>query len=162
MSQNAYSYLVKILSARDFSEHKLREKLKLRKYPANEIDAAINEIKARGYLREDAYSEARIKAFMHKGYSVNYIKQKLHQEKVEVTEDQIHGVFEEHRETETDQIKRLLTKKLRSIPEDKEEAYKEKQKALRFALSKGHNPGSVFKILKANFHGSEFTETEFN
>lgn len=162
MSKQAYSYLVKLLSSRDYSEHKLREKLREKKYPANEIDDALNEIKSRGFLREEAYAEARIKAFMSKGYSINYIKQKLHQEKVEVTEDQIHGVFEEHRETEIEQIKRLLAKKLRNIPEDREEAYKEKQKALRFALSKGHNPGSVFKILKANFNGSEFSETEFN
>ncbi|MBY0413591.1 MAG: recombination regulator RecX [Bdellovibrionales bacterium] len=160
MSQQAYSYLVKILSGRDFSEHKLREKLRAKKYPANEIDAAINEIKARGYLREDSYSEARIKAFMHKGYSVNYIKQKLNQEKVTVTEDYIHNVFEEHRESETEQVKRLLVKKLRSIPDDKEEAYKERQKAVRYALSKGHNPGLVFKILKTNFNGSDLIESD--
>ena len=155
MSQQAYSYLVKLLSGRDYSEHKLREKLKFKKYPANEIDAAINEIKAKGYLREDAYSEARIKAFMNKGYSVNYIKQKLHQEKVQVSNDQITEVFDEYHESELDQIKKLLAKKLKTLSSDKEEAYKEKQKAVRFALSKGHNPGAVFKVLKTSFNGQD-------
>ncbi len=162
MSKQAYSYLVKLISARDYSEHKLREKLREKKFPANEIEDALNEIKSRGYLREEAYSEARIKAFMSKGYSVSYIKQKLQQEKLTVSEDQIQDIFQEHRETEEDQIRRLLGKKLKVIPEDKEEAYKEKQKAVRFALSKGHNPGRVFKILKSHFNGSDIIEAEFH
>ena len=165
MSQSAYSYLVKILSARDYSEHKLREKLREKQYSANEIDTAISEIKEKGFLREEAYSNARIRVLMDKGYSVNFIKLKLNQERVEVSEDQIHGIFLEYRETEDEQIKKLLTKKLKSVPEDSgnsEEAYSEKQKAARYALSKGHNPATVFKILKSTFNGSEFNETEFN
>ncbi len=158
MSQQAYNYLIRLLSGRDYSEHKLREKLKLKKYPANEIDAAINEVKTKGYLREEAYSEARIKAFMNKGYSVNFIKQKLSQEKVQVSNDQITEVFDEYQESELDQIKKLLAKKLKNISQDKEEAFKEKQKAARFALSKGHNPGAVFKVLKTNFNGQDAVE----
>lgn len=161
MSQQAYNYLIKILSARDYSEHKLREKLKLRKHPANEIEAAIKEIKEKGYLREDAYSEARIKAFMKKGYSVNYIRQKLSQEHLKATDEQINEVFDEHDSSEIEQIKTLLAKKLRNISDDKEEAYKERQKAVRFALSKGHNPGAVFKILKSHFNGQEIIDTDF-
>lgn len=161
MSKQAYSYLVKLLSARDYSEHKLREKLREKKYPASEIDDAINEIKARGYLREDAYAEARIKAFMSKGYSVNYIKQKLQVEKLDVSYEVIQDVFDEHGESEIDQIKRLLSKKLRNVPKDKEEAFKEEQKAVRFALSKGHSPGNIFKTLKANFKGVEREESDF-
>lgn len=158
MSKQAYSYLVKLLSSRDYSEHKLREKLREKKFPANEIDNALNEIKERGYLKEEAYAEARIKGFMSKGYSANYIKQKLQQEKLTVSEETIYEVFDEHRVSEDEQIKKLLSKKLRVISDDKEEAHKERQKAIRFALSKGHNPGAVFKILKTKFNGAEIIE----
>lgn len=153
MSKQAYSYLVKLLSSRDYSEHKLREKLREKKFPANEIDVAINEIKERGYLREEAYSEARIKGFMSKGYSISYIRQKLAQEKLSASEEFIQEVFDEHQITEADQVERLLKKKLRTLSEDREEAQKERQKAIRYAFSKGHNPGLVFGILKAKFTG---------
>ncbi|AUN96673.1 regulatory protein RecX [Bacteriovorax stolpii] len=154
MSKQAYSYLVKLLSSRDYSEHKLREKLREKKFPANEIEDALNEIKERGFLREEAYSEARIKGFMSKGYSASFIKQKLQQEKLDVSEEYIYEIFDEHRVSEAEQIKKLLAKKLKGLSEDKEEAHKERQKAIRFALSKGHNPGAVFKILKSNFNSA--------
>lgn len=158
MSKQAYSYLVKLISSRDYSEHKLREKLREKKFPANEIENALNEIKERGYLREEAYTEARIKGFMSKGYSANYIRQKLQQEKLTVSEVEIYEVFNEHRVSEDEQIKKLLSKKLRVISKDKEEAHRERQKAIRFALSKGHNPGAVFKILKTKLNGTDDIE----
>lgn len=159
MSKQAYSYLVKLLSSRDYSEHKLREKLREKKFPANEIDDALNEIKERGYLREEAYSEARIKAFMNKGYSISYIRQKLAQEKLSAKEEFIQEVFDEHQITEADQVERLLRKKLKDISEDREEAQKDRQKAIRYVFSKGHNPGLVFGILKAKFTGIQIDST---
>ena len=56
-SNKAYMYLVKLLSSRDYSEYKLREKLREKKYPADEIESALNEIKSKGFLREEAYAE---------------------------------------------------------------------------------------------------------
>ncbi len=162
MSKQAYSYLVKLLSSRDYSEHKLREKLREKKFPANEIDNAINEIKERGYLREEAYSEARVKGFMSKGYSISYIRQKLSQEKLSVSEEFIQEIFDEHQLTEADQIEKLLKKKLRVLSEDREEAQKERQKAIRYVFSKGHNPGMVFGILKAKYTGIQIDATSLD
>lgn len=146
MSNKAYLYLIKILSARDYSEHKLREKMRERKYPANEIDDAINEIKAMGYLREDLYTEARIKAFMHKGYSPDYIRQKLQQEHLSVESAVIYAVFNEHRVSEEQQIERLAMKKLGT---KKKIDFEQESKILRFLLSKGHEFARSKRILKA-------------
>lgn len=129
----------------------MREK----KYPADEINNVIEEIKAKGYLKEELYAEARIKAFMNKGYSADFIRQKLAQEKVTVTEIEIYEIFDEYHLTENDQIERLLKKKLKEISEDKEKAYNDRQKAIRFAISKGHRPSAVFKVLKSNFNSTE-------
>ena len=135
----------------------MREK----KFPASEIEEAINDVKERGYLKEDLYAEARIKAFMNKGYSADYIRQKLAQEKVTVTEAEIYSIFEDHHLTENDQIERLLQKKLKTISEDKEKAYSDRQKAIRYAISKGHKPGAVFSIVKRKFTGIQIQEDDF-
>ena len=130
-SNKAYLYLIKLISFRDYSEHKLREKLREKKYPANEIDSAINEIKTKGYLKEELYTEARVKGFMNKGYSPNYIRQKLAQEHLTVTEEE---------------IDRLARKKMHGKTEFD---YEGQSKILRFLLSKGHDFGTSKKVLKS-------------
>lgn len=144
-NSKAYFYLIKILSSRDYSEHKLREKLRERKYPASEIDEVINEIKAKGYLKEDLYTEARIKGFMHKGYSIDYIRQKLQQEKLTVPLETIGDIFEEYRITEDQQVERLALKKIGTkIPED----FEQESKILRYLISKGHDFSRSKRVLK--------------
>lgn len=149
MSKLAYNYLVKLITLRDYSEFKLRQKLKEKKYPANEIEDAINEIKTRGYLREDLYIEARIKGLLYKGYAINYIRQKLNQESLTVSEEYISDVFEDQQTSEEDQIRQLLKKKLRTAKDHTpEEWQKVKQKALRYTISKGHNISKTITLLK--------------
>jgi len=145
-SNKAYMYLVKILSARDYSEHKLREKLRERKFPTDEAEKAINEIKAKGYLKEDIYAEARVKAFMHKGYSPNYIRQKLAQEHLTLTDEEITNVFVEYRTTPEEQIERLVRKKMQGKTVFD---YESENKILRFLISKGHDFSLSKKVLKA-------------
>ena len=146
MSKQAYSYIVKLLSSREYSEHKLREKLKEKKFPANEIDSAINEVKERGYLREQVYAEARIKGFMHKGYSMNHIRQRLSQEHVTVTDEEIQEVFDEYHISEEDQIERLAKKK---IGTKTEMDFDQQGKVLRYLISKGHNFSLSKKVMKS-------------
>ncbi len=145
-SNKAYMYLIKILSARDYSEHKLREKLKQRKYPTDEAEKAISEIKAKGYLKEEIYTEARVKAFMHKGYSPNYIRQKLSQEHLTVTEEEIIDIFDEYRTNPEEQIERLVRKKMHGKTDFD---YDGESKILRFLISKGHDLNLSKKVMKA-------------
>lgn len=145
-SNKAYMYLVKLLSARDYSEHKLREKLREKKYPADEIESSINEIKEKGFLREEVYAEARVKAFMNKGYSPDYIRQKMAQEHMTVTNEAIEEIFAEYHMSTEDQIDRLVRKKMQRKTEFD---YEEESKILRFLLSKGHDFGTSKKIMKS-------------
>ena len=119
--------------------------MRLRDYPANEIDEAIEEVKNKNFLREDNYIEARIKAFMNKGYSPDYIKQKLAQEHLAIDQDQIDAVFLEHNLTPELQIQRLATKK---IGNKENLDYEDQNKILRYLLSKGHELSLSRKILK--------------
>jgi regulatory protein len=144
MSQQAFNYLVKILSTRDYSEHKLREKLIEKKYSASEIDSAINEIQIRGYLREDAYTKGRIQGFINKGLSINHIRQKLNQEHLEASDDKIQEMFNENQTSEDQQIERLARKKIGSKTDLK---YEDQVKILRYLISKGHDYGISKRIL---------------
>jgi regulatory protein len=145
-SKKAYLYLVKLLSSRNYSEHKLREKLIGKNYPADEIESAINEVLTRGFLREDLIAESRIKSFMEKGYSPEYIRQRLALEHLTVSDDEIQAVFSEYRLTPEDQIDRLVRKKIQGKAELD---YDEENKVLRYLLSKGHDFGDSKKILKS-------------
>ena len=145
MSTKAYSYIVKLLSSRDYSENKLREKLQEKKFPANEIDDALNEIKGRGYLRENVYNEARIRGFMNKNYSPHYIKQKLNQEHLDVSIEQIEEVFYENQVSTQNQIELLIRKKMNGKTEQE---LKEQNKILRYLISKGHDFEESKRILK--------------
>jgi len=144
-SNKAYLYLVKILSSRDYSEHQLREKLRGKQYTPEEINCSINEIKARGFLREEAYSEIRIKGLMNRGYSPDYIQQKLAEEHLSVSTETIDTVFTEYRLTPEDQIDRLVRKKIQG---KSDLDYDQQSKVLRYLLSKGHEFGNSKKILK--------------
>ena len=144
-SNKAYMYLVKILSTRDYSEHQLREKLRGKQYTPEEIDCSINEIKGRGFLREEAYSEIRIKGLMTRGYSPDYIQQKLAEEHLSVTTETINSVFTEYRLTPEDQIDRLVRKKIQG---KSDLDYDQQNKVLRYILSKGHDFGNSKKVLK--------------
>ena len=150
-SSKTYLYLVKLLSARDYSEHKLREKLQEKQHPADEVESALAELKARGFIRENAYAESRVKAFMEKGYSPDYIRQRLAEENLNLSDEGIFSVFTEHQLTPEEQIERLIRKKIRG---KNEFDYNEENKILRYLLSKGHDYSNSKKILKSIIQSS--------
>jgi regulatory protein len=145
-TKEAYSYIVKLLSSREYSEHKLREKLRTKKFPANEIDDALTEIKAKGYLREEVYTEGRVRGLMNKAYSPNYIRQKLAQEHLSVSEEEIQEIFQENHVSEEEQIERLVKKKLGTKTNLD---FDQQGKILRYLISKGHDFSTSKKVLKA-------------
>ena len=57
----ALSYAVKLLSARPYSERKLREKL-ANKFPRDEIDSAIRRLRAERLLDDARYAEDFVRA----------------------------------------------------------------------------------------------------
>ena len=120
--------------------------MRTRKHPADEIDNAINEIKARGYLREAVYAETRVIGFMYKGYSPDYIRQKLAQEHLTVTNEEIENIFSEHRTSSEDQIEQLVRKKMRN---KSNLDYEEENKILRYLISKGHDFDISKKVIKS-------------
>ncbi len=135
-SKEAYSYLIKLLTKRDYSEYKLKQKLRERGFSAEDTESAIQKVKDKDYLKEENYTEARVKGLMHKGMSPSYIQQKLREEKIELEINSIIDIFTEYDYCTERQIKYLAEKKLRfKTITDK---YKTRDKVLSFVLGKGH------------------------
>ncbi len=135
--KKAYNYCIYLLSQRDYSERKLRLKLETKEYTHETIEEVITKLHQHKYIQEEEYARARIRALIHKGYSLYYISQKLAQERLEVENEVIQTLFDELGMTEEDQRQLLIQKKLRGLnPNDQ----KTKDKIMRYLISKGHRP----------------------
>lgn len=142
MSQRIYNYCIHLLARQDYSEFKLRQKL--RSKPQNlpeEIDEAITKIKERGLLHEENYRRLFIRKWLIKGESEDKIRRRASQEKLQLSNEEFKLAADELGVSSEDNILKLIQKKLRmkEIPKDRESFYKLREKTLRFLISKGHS-----------------------
>lgn len=141
MNTRIYNYSIHLLARQDYSEYKLRQKLRSKKDNLpHEIDEVIEALKGRGLLREEAYRRLFIRKWMIKGESEDKIIKRGGMEKLQFEDDEFSRVREELGFDDEESIEKLVAKKLRSkvIPEDREEKYKLRDKTLRYLISKGH------------------------
>ena len=148
--KEAYNYSIYLLSKRDYSNYKISQKLKSRKYSKETIEKVIQKVTDQGYLREEVYTTMRIKTLLYKGCANFFIKQKLSQEFLEVDDHRIDQLREENHISKKESIHYLIEKKLRykEIPKDKSEYFKLKDKVIRFLISKGHDYQSAKELLQ--------------
>jgi regulatory protein len=142
MNQRIYNYSIHLLARQDYSEFKLRQKLRSKKDNLpHEIDEVIQKLNERGLLREENYRRLFIRKWMLKGEAEDKIRRRGAIEKLEFDDDEFQRVSEELGFTDNDSVEKLLAKKLRSkeIPENKVDKLKLKMKLLRFLISKGHS-----------------------
>ena len=145
-----YNYCVHLIARQDYSEHKLRQKL--RSKPQNlphMIDEAIAKIKAKGLLREESYRRLFIRKWMMKGESEDKIRKRGSMEKLVFEAEEFENAAQELGITEEDSIEKLVAKKLRSkeIPKDWQAKAKLRDKTLRFLISKGHGFSEARKAI---------------
>lgn len=141
MSKTAYNYAIFILSKRDYSIHKMREKLTARKYEEEEINQTIDTLIEKNFLREEEYKRLRIKSLLMKNFSNSYIIRKMEQEHLSTSDDEINLVRQEQVISEENSLNGLIEKKLRGkiIPQDFEAKMKLKNKLMNFLGSKGYS-----------------------
>ena len=145
-----YNYCVHLIARQDYSEYKLRQKL--RSKPQNlphMIEEAIEKIKAKGLLREESYRRLFIRKWMMKGESEDKIRKRGSQEKLVFQAEEFANAAMELGITEEDSIEKLVAKKLRSkeIPKDWQAKAKLRDKTLRFLISKGHGFSEARKAI---------------
>lgn len=134
-------YAIRILAIKDYSIHKMKEKLKTREILQEDIEAIIEILIHKRYLREEEYTDSRIKQLIKKNYGNDFILQKLEQENLISNSENIDAIRYEFGMSSDDQLRALIEKKLRSktIPTDHENKMKLKNKVISFLSTKGYN-----------------------
>jgi len=146
-------YAVRILSLRDYSTHKITQKLKDRGIEKPDILKIIDQLNEWKYIREDEYTKQRIKQLIVKGYANKYIIQKIELEHLTVNNDEIDEIRSDQDYGEDSQIEYLIEKKLRSvtIPSDFNQKMKLKNKITRYLVSKGYGFSEINSALNQRF-----------
>jgi SOS response regulatory protein OraA/RecX len=161
MNTRLYNYCIHLLARQDYSEFKLKQKLKSKKDNlSHEIDEVISKLVDQGLLREENYKRLFIRKWMHKGESEQKIRRRGSQEKLEFTIEEFELVRKELFFDDNDSIEKLIAKKLRSktIPQDRLEKFKLRDKVLRYLISKGHSFEDSNKAIEAYFKGGAIPE----
>jgi regulatory protein len=156
MNTRIYNYSIHLLARQDYSEYKLRQKLRSKKDNLpHEIDEVLEKLKEKGLLREEAYRRLFIRKWMIKGEGEDKIRKRGAMEKLEFEEDEFETIAKELGFTDEDSIEKLIQKKLRmkDIPKDPKEKFKLRDKVLRYLISKGHSYEDAKTSLNPYFRG---------
>ena len=141
MNKEAYSYSIKLLSKRDYSSFKLKQKLIARDYKESEITETINALRDKKFINDKNYALSRAKSFATKGLSNNFLIKKLEQAELYLDDEEVNTLRADYNLLEEDIIKDLINKK--SKPQDEQTSYDEKQKQklklVNYLASKGYS-----------------------
>ena len=146
---DAYTVALTLLSARELSETQLRARLARRKLDREDIEAAVNRLKADGTLndRRVARAIARMESeIKHRGRS--RVIQKIRQAgiNVDTAEDAVREVFEDVDETAL--LERAMERRLRGKrPRDLDD--KGRARVVRGLMAQGFRLEAVLRKLKA-------------
>lgn len=151
MNQRIYNYSIHLIARQDYSEFKLRQKLRSKKDNLpHEIDEVIEKLKERGLLREESYRRLFIRKWMIKGEAEDKIRKRGAMEQLQFEDEEFRAATQELGFSDEESLEKLVAKKLRSkdIPEDYEGKFKLRDKILRFLISKGHSFDDSKRALK--------------
>jgi SOS response regulatory protein OraA/RecX len=157
MNQRIYNYSIHLIARQDYSEYKLRQKLRSKKDNLpHEIEEVLAKLKDNGLLKEENYRRLFIRKWMMKGESMEKIIKRGAMEKLVFSPEEFEQCEQELGFTDEDSIEKLVAKKLRmkEIPADFKEKMKLKDKTLRFLISKGHSYDDAKKSVQRYFTGT--------
>lgn len=163
MNTRIYNYSIHLLARQDYSEYKLRQKLRSKKDNLpHEIEEVLEALKTKGLLREEAYRRLFIRKWMMKGEAEDKIRKRGALEKLEFEDEEFRNVEHELGFSDEDSIEKLVAKKLRmkDIPSDPKEKFKLRDKVLRFLISKGHSYEDSKKSITHYFNGTHTEDYE--
>ncbi|MCR9204517.1 MAG: RecX family transcriptional regulator [Halobacteriovoraceae bacterium] len=137
--KKCYNAGLRLIARKDYSEYKLKQKLKEKSHEKEVIDQVIHRLKEENYLREDLYRDGRIKGLLRKGYSEHVVSYKMDQERCPATVEDIQLVAEEMGLTQESQLLELVEKKVRIDYDFVTDKKKLKDRVLRYVHSRGHS-----------------------
>lgn len=150
---DSYSYCLKLLANKSYSEYKLREKLYKRKLNKNDVDFLINKLQSNGLINDELLINDYFNYYLSKRYSFNKIIEKLKNIGLFHLEE-CHNYFDKNIE------KKNLEYSFYKIDQSlKCDTYKKKEeKMYRKLIQLGFNPNDVIYFLKS--HKLSFSKQE--
>lgn len=164
LNSRIYNYSIHLLARQDYSEYKLRQKLRSKKDNLpHEIEEVLLALKERGLLKEENYRRLFIRKWMIKGEAEDKIRKRGAMEKLVFEDEDFERAASELGISDDDNVDKLVAKKLRSkdLPTDRTEKMKLTNKVLRFLISKGHDYDSAKRALAKHIKGASEASDEF-
>lgn len=148
---SAYQYCLFLLSGQDYSEYKIRQKLRQKQYEATEIEETIAKLSEKNYLREEEYKRLLARKLMRKGKADGLIRRQVEQEKLSISAQELTELRDEVGLSKEDALAQLVKKKMRgkAWSSDREERQKQQEKVYRFLLSRGFSYDEAKSAVKA-------------
>ena len=141
MNTKAYTYCLKLLSKRDYSVQKITQKLIAKGLEEAELQEVLENLEKENFLNPNRYLEQRVKSLSKKGFSSDYIQQKLRYEEIEISKEEVALITKNLSIDVHNIIVKLLDKKLSEYINKKSDltTHQLKSKAMMFLSSKGYD-----------------------
>jgi len=140
-SERDWRYTLRLLGARDRSEHEVRERLDKRGLDSTAIDAVIKRLYRYRYLDDQRFADAMARRGLRRGYGSRRVRLDL--KKKGIAKDVIDTTVGTAFEDEGALARTTLNRRYKSISDDKTRA-----RAARFLLQRGFPQRLVLAILK--------------
>jgi SOS response regulatory protein OraA/RecX len=127
----------------------MRTKLLSKGFDADEIEATIDRLREKRYIRDDDYATARAKSMLRKNYSLGTVERRLKHEGLPLTDEIKTRIQDEQPLAEEQQVLDILEKNRRKL-QRVTELKKVRQKMAQYLMARGFNP-SHFRNLLSKF-----------
>lgn len=140
---SAKTVAVKLLSRREHSAYEIAEKLRQREFDNSEIEQAIEELKAGGWLSDERFAEAYIRMRQLKGFGPVRIAIELKERGVD--ELIVEAQLDTNDASWMHILEQQYQKKYRNTAI---EDYNEKAKRIRFLQYRGFTLDAIYQVVK--------------
>lgn len=141
-----YKYAIRLLAPRDYSRHKLKEKLLSREFDFDQIDLVLDTLEEKEYLNEERYTKSKIRGYIFRKKGPEYIKQKLKVEKIENISAYIDDVVRENEINWQAMVSEVVEKETKN----KELTYQLRNKVFRKLVSRGFSFEIINSVLNSH------------
>ncbi|MCB9094577.1 MAG: regulatory protein RecX [Halobacteriovoraceae bacterium] len=150
--KNCYNSAISLLTRRDYSSAKLRNKLLEKGFETDLVESVLSTLKQKKFINDQSYTEGRIRHYAKSKKGPAYILKKCLDEGLEITEHEIENIFYELGINYDQVIEYHIRKKLdfhriRWDELTEKERYNWKIKLMRYVQSKGYNINQIEKYL---------------
>jgi regulatory protein len=146
--ERAYVCALRLLTARDYTELRLREKLKIRDYEDADIDTALVRMKSEGWVNDRRYAERFSESALASGrYFGLRLRQELRRRGIpqDIICEVLCRVLEDH--DEADEIRSILGRRFSTFSFSTAND-KEKRRAVGFLQRRGFGLSAIMRAMR--------------